>query len=448
MAVLTKRTIPRRTILRGLGASVALPLLDAMVPPLVAAPSGAAGSPTRLGFVYIPNGAVMAQWTPRGPGEALQISPILEPASAFTDRLTVVSGLASRPAEAEVGEGSGDHARASAVWLSGVHPNRTEGPDLRGGQTIDQMAAAHIGRDTQLRSLEMAVENFNMVGSCDIGYSCAYVNTLSWRAPTAPLPMQTNPRAIFEQLFGDGGTPDQRQQRAAVDRSILDAVVAEMGRLRTRVGAGDRRRVEQYLDGIREIERRIQTIEQQSEASPLRLPDVPAGVPDAYDDHVRLMYDLLVLAYQADITRVSTFMLSREASQRTYDQIGVPDPHHSISHHGNATDKLEKLVKINAYHMSLFAYYLDKLRATPDGDGTLLDRMLILYGGCISDGNLHSHSPLPTLLAGGANGRLTGGRHLQQAPDTPLSNLMVSVLQKVNVDVDRVGDSTGPLTGL
>jgi hypothetical protein len=435
-------------MLRGLGASVALPLLDAMVPPLIAAPRGAAASPTRLGFVYIPNGAVMAQWTPSGLGDALQITPILEPVAAFKDKLTVISNLASRPAEAEVGEGSGDHARASAVWLSGVHPNRTEGPDLRGGQTIDQTAAEHLGRDSQLRSLEIAVENFNMVGSCDIGYSCAYVNTLSWRTPTAPLPMQTNPRAIFEQLFGDGGTPQQRQQRAATDRSILDAVVAEMGRLRNRVGTGDRRRVEQYLDGVREIERRIQKIELQSEASDLRLPELPAGVPDAYDDHVRLMYDLLVLAYQADITRVGTFMLSREASQRTYDQIGVPDPHHSISHHGNTADKLEKLVKINSYHMSLFAYYLDKLRTTPDGDGTLLDRMLILYGGCISDGNLHSHSPLPALLAGGANGKLAGGRHLLQAPDTPLSNLMVSILHKVDVEIDRVGDSTGPLAGV
>jgi hypothetical protein len=442
--IIMRRAIPRRAVLRGMGTTLALPLLDAMQPALSAA--GVAAPVRRLGFVYIPNGAVMAKWTPSA-SPALEIPPILEPIAPFRDRLVVVSNLASRPAEAQVGEGSGDHARASAVWLSGVHPNRTEGPDMRGGKTIDQMAADVLGRDTAVRSLELAVENFNLAGSCDIGYSCAYVNTLSWRTSTTPLPMQTNPRTVFEQLFGDGGSAAERRQRLAEDRSILDAIVTEMHRLERRLGAGDRQRVTQYLDGVREIEQRIQNVERQA-AADIRLPELPAGVPESYDEHVKLMYDLQVAAYQADVTRVSTFMLSREASQRTYDHIGVPDPHHSISHHGNVAEKLEKLTKINTYHMGLFAYYLDRLRATPDGDGSLLDHMLIFYGGCISDGNLHSHAPLPALIAGGAGGRLRGGRHLRQVVDTPLTNLLVSLLGKVDVEVDRIGDSTGPLADL
>jgi hypothetical protein len=345
------------------------------------------------------------------------------------------------------GEGSGDHARASAVWLSGVHPNRTEGADLRGGKTIDQIAADHLGRDTQLRSLELAVEDFSTAGSCDIGYSCAYVNTLSWRTATTPLPMQTNPRAIFEQLFGDGGSAGDRQRRLEEDRSILDAITGEVARLQKRLGAADRRRVAEYLDGVREIERRIQKVEEQA-ANDIALPDLPAGVPDLYDDHVKLMYDLQLLAFQADITRVSTFMLSREASQRTYNHIGVADPHHSISHHGNNVEKMERLAKINTYHASLFAYFLDKLRSTADGDGNLLDHSLLLYGGCISDPNLHSHSPLPVVLAGGAAGQLKGGRHVTYAPETPLANLLVTILNKVDVAADRIGDSTGALTAL
>jgi hypothetical protein len=444
--IITRKAIPRRTVLRGLGAGLALPLLDAMVPPLSAAARGVTTPVKRLGFVYIPNGAVMSKWTPAGDG-LLELAPLHKPLEAFRDRLVVVSNLASRPAEAETGEGSGDHARASAVWLSAVHPNRTEGPDLRGGKTIDQIAADRLGAETQLRSLELAVEDFSLAGSCDIGYSCAYVNTLSWRTPTTPLPMQTNPRTVFEQLFGDGGNAAERQRRIEEDRSILDAIVGEIARLQKRVGVSDRRRVDQYLDGVREIERRIRKMEEQGE-SELLLPELPAGVPDAYDEHVKLMYDLQVLAYQADITRVATFMLSREASQRTYNQIGVPDPHHSVSHHGNDAEKLERLAKINTYHASLFGYYLDKLRSTPDGAGSLLDHTLILYGGCISDPNLHSHAPLPVLLAGGAVGGLKGGRHLRQAPDTPMANLLVSLLDKVDVEVDRIGDSTGRLADL
>jgi hypothetical protein len=445
--IITKMALPRRTFLRGMGTVVALPLLDAIVPALSAAAQTAAAPVRRLGFVYIPNGAIMDQWTPAAEGKAFDLSPILKPLEAHRDRLTVVSNLDSRPAEAIEGEGSGDHARASAVWLSGVHPKRTEGADVRGGKTIDQMAADVLGRDTQLRSLEIAAEDFTAVGGCDIGYACSYVNTLSWRTPTTPLPMQTDPRVVFERLFGEGLGAEQRRRQLTQDQSILDAIVGQVGQLQKRLGAADTARVDEYLDSVREVERRVQKMEKRV-GEHIDLPSMPVGVPDLYDDHVKLMYDLLALAFQADVTRVSTFMLAREASTRTYNHIGVPDPHHAISHHGNAPDKIEKHTKINTYHVSLFAHFLDRLRATPDGDGTLLDHSLIMYGGCISNGNLHTHGPLPTLLAGGACGQLTGGRHLRTAADTPMTNMLVSILEKVGVQADRIGDSTGHIADL
>jgi hypothetical protein len=445
--IITKMSLPRRTFLRGMGAAVALPLLDAMVPALSAQSRTAAAPVRRLGFVYIPNGAIMDQWTPAAEGKTFDLPPILKPLEAYRDRLTVVSNLDSRPAEAVEGEGSGDHARASAVWLSGVHPKRTEGADLRGGKTIDQMAADVLGRDTQLRSLEIAAEDFTAVGGCDIGYSCSYVNTLSWRTPTTPLPMQTDPRVVFERLFGEALGAEQRRRQLTQDQSILDAIVGQVGQLQKRLGPADTARVNEYLDSVREVERRVQRMEAQVGAR-IDVPSMPVGVPELYDDHVKLMYDLLALAFQADVTRVGTFMLAREASTRTYNHIGVPDPHHAISHHGNAPDKIEKHTKINTYHVSLFNHFLDRLRSTRDGDGTLLDHALILYGGCISNGNLHTHGPLPTLLAGGACGRLTGGRHIRFAADTPMTNLLVSILEKVGVEADRIGDSTGALVGL
>jgi hypothetical protein len=445
--IITKMALPRRTFLRGMGAAVALPLLDAMVPALSAQSRTAAAPVRRLGFVYIPNGAIMEQWTPAAEGKAFELSPILKPLEAHRERLTVVSNLDSRPAEAAEGEGSGDHARASAVWLSGVHPKRTEGADLRGGKTIDQMAADVLGRGTQLRSLEIAAEDFTAVGGCDIGYSCSYVNTLSWRTPTTPLPMQTDPRVVFERLFGEGLGAEQRRRQLTQDQSILDAIVGQVGQLQKRLGAADTARVTEYLDSVREVEQRVQRMEAQVDAH-IAVPSMPVGVPELYDDHVKLMYDLLALAFQADVTRVSTFMLAREASTRTYNHIGVPDPHHAISHHGNAPDKIEKHIKINTYHVSLFNHFLDRLQSTPDGDGTLLDHSLIMYGGCISNGNLHTHGPLPTLLAGGACGQLTGGRHMRTAADTPMSNMLVSILEKVGVEADRIGDSTGRLADL
>jgi len=445
--IITKMALPRRTFLRGMGTVVALPLLDAMVPALSAASQTAAAPVRRLGFVYIPNGAIMDQWTPAAEGKGFELSPILKPLEAHRDRITVVSNLDSRPAEAAQGEGSGDHARASAVWLSGIHPKRTEGADLRGGKTIDQMAADVLGRDTQLRSLEMAAEDFTAVGGCDIGYSCSYVNTLSWRTPTTPLPMQTDPRVVFERLFGEGLGAEQRRRQLTQDQSILDAIVGQVGHLQKRLGSADTARVDEYLESVREVEKRVQKMEARV-GQHIDLPSMPVGVPDLYDDHVKLMYDLLALAFQADVTRVSTFMLAREASTRTYNHIGVPDPHHAISHHGNAPDKIEKHAKINTYHVSLFGHFLDKLRSTPDGDGNLLDHSLIMYGGCISNGNLHTHGPLPTLLAGGACGQLAGGRHIRTAADTPMSNMLVSILEKVGVQADQIGDSTGRLTDL
>ena len=445
--IITKMALPRRTFLRGMGAAVALPLLDAMVPALSATAQTAAAPVRRLGFVYIPNGAIMDQWTPAAEGKAFELSPILKPLEAHRDRITVVSNLDSRPAEAVQGEGSGDHARASAVWLSGVHPKRTEGADVRGGKTIDQMAADVLGRDTQLRSLEIAAEDFTAVGGCDIGYACSYVNTLSWRTPTTPLPMQTDPRVVFERLFGEGLGTEQRRRQLTQDQSILDAIVGQVGQLQKRLGPADTARVDEYLDSVREVERRVQKMEARVDQH-IDLPSMPVGVPDLYDDHVKLMYDLLALAFQADVTRVSTFMLAREASTRTYNHIGVPDPHHAISHHGNAPDKIEKHAKINTYHVSLFGHFLDRLRSTPDGDGTLLDHSLIMYGGCISNGNLHTHGPLPTLLAGGACGQLAGGRHIRTAADTPMANMLMSILEKVGVQTEPIGDSTGRLTEL
>ena len=445
--IVTRKSLSRRTVLRGMGTALALPLLDAMVPAFAATARSAAAPIRRVGFIYIPNGAIMDKWTPATEG-ALELSPILRPLASVRDYVTVVSNLTSRPAEAAEGEGSGDHARASAVWLSGVHPKRTEGADVRAGKTIDQIAADTLGRGSQLRSLELSVEDFtNAVGTCDIGYACSYVNTLSWRTDTTPLPMQTNPRVVFERLFGDERDPVRRSRQLQEDRSILDAISEQTAQLRKRIGAADNARVSEYLDSVREVEQRVAAMEAQP-LDHLDLPPVPSGVPDSYDEHVRLMLDLQVLAYQADITRVGTLQLGREASTRTYGHIGVPDPHHAISHHGYVPDLMDRVEKINTYHVSLLAYYLEKLAATPDGDGSLLDQSLVLYGGCISDGNLHSHVGLPALLAGGAAGEHRGGRHLRYADDTPHANLLRSMLEKSGVEVDVLGDSTGTLTAL
>ena len=442
--MITKKYLPRRTFLKGIaGASVALPLLDAMIPALTAQTRTAAAPKLRLGFVYVPHGAVLDKWTPIGDGTTFQLNQIMAPLEPFKQQLVIVSGLANKAAESQ-GDGGGDHARSGPSFLSGVHPKRTEGEDVRAGITVDQIAAQHISQDTPLPSLELGTEDTGLVGVCDVGYSCAYMNSIAWRSPSLPLPMEINPRVVFERLFGDGSNAAERAQRKTEDRSILDSVTREAAQLNSGLGQRDRTIVTEYLDNVREIERRIQKAEKQV-ASQVEVPDSPIGVPESFDEHAKLMFDLQVLAYRAEITRVSTFMLARDLSQRTFPQIGVPEPHHSVSHHGNNPIQIAKLAKINTYHASLMAYFFDKLRATPDGDGNLLDHSMIMYGSSMSNPNEHNHFPLPLLVAGGGAGQLKGGRHLKFPERTPIANLLLAVLDKSGIHMDTLGDSTGKL---
>ena len=416
-----------------------------MVPAATALARTAARPTKRLGFIYIPNGANMSQWTPSTDGP-LELSPILSPLAPVKDHVVIPTGLAHRQAEAW-GDGNGEHSRASGVWLNGVHPKRTEGADVRAGTTADQIAAAALGQDTPLPSLEISLENSFVVGNCDNGYSCVYTNTIAWRTPTTPLPMEHNPRVVFERLFGEGGTSAERAARLREDRSILDAVRDDMARLEKRLGAGDRRRARQYLDAVREIERRIQRVEAQ--AGDGDLPENlarPVGIPDSFTEHARLMFDLQRLAFQADVTRVFTYLIGREQTAQSYPEVGVPDAHHSVSHHQLDPGRLEQYAKINTYHVDLLSGFLQSLHATQDGDGSLLDQSLILYGGGISDGDQHSHIDLPLILAGGGAGQLKGGRHVRYATDTPMTNLLLAMLQKAGVvEPEQLGDSTGRL---
>ncbi len=446
--IITKMALPRRTFLRGLGATVALPLLDAMAPALTALSKTAAAPVKRLGFIYLPNGAVMQTWTPKGTGNDLKLSPTLRPLAPFHDQTLVYTRLAHGQAE-PLGDGNGEHSRASSVWLNGVHPKHTEGADVRAGVTADQVAAASIGADTPLPSLELAIDLDFLVGNCENGYSCVYMNTVAWRTPTTPLPMENNPRVVFERLFGDGGTRDERLAELRKDRSILDSVTDDLAHLERDLGAADRRRLDQYLDAVRAVERRIRLSEAQG--ADAALPDDldrPAGIPDSYEDHVRLMYDLIALAFQADITRVFTFMVGRELGGRPYPQIGVPDPHHGLSHHRNDPEKLAKLSTINRHHVALFTHLLGRLQDAPDGDGTLLDRSMVLYGAGLGDSNDHLHYDLPVLTVGGKAAGMRGGRHLRYPKDTPMTNLLVSMLYKAGVPAEKLGDSTGRLTAL
>ncbi|PYQ96900.1 MAG: hypothetical protein DMF95_30790 [Acidobacteria bacterium] len=448
-----KMALPRRTFLRGMGVTIALPLLDAMIPAFSVLARTPARPVKRLGFIYTPNGATMSAWTPAGEGPALtELSPTLSALAPFRDQVIVPTGLSQRMAES-MGDGNGEHSRGQTVWLSGVHPKRTEGADVESGVTVDQIAAQALGKDTPLLSIEMALEQNYLVGNCDNGYSCVYWNTISWRTPTTPLPMEVNPRVVFERMFGDGGTPRQRLEQIREDRSILDSVKDAITDLRGRLGAGDRTRVAEYLDSMREIERRIQVAEKQSGESPIALPDRPVGAPESYDEHAKLMFDLALVAFQADITRVFTLLLGREQTNRPYPFIGVPEAHHSISHHQNDPVKLAKAAKINAYHIDLLARFAGRLRDIEDGDGTLLDHSMILQGGGLSNSDQHSHIDLPLVLVGGGAGQLKGGRHLRFPKDTPMNNLHMSLLEKVGVPVEKFGDSTGsmelePLTGV
>ncbi len=446
--IIKKLSIPRRTVLRGLGAAVALPLLDAMVPAMSAIAKTAAAPVKRLGFIYLPNGAVMQAWTPTGEGTNLELSPTLSPLTPFRDQTIVYTRLAHGQAE-PLGDGNGEHSRASSVWLNGVHPKHTEGADVEAGVTVDQIAAASLGQDTPLPSLELAIDLDFLVGNCENGYSCAYMNTVSWRTPTTPLPMENNPRVVFERLFGDGGTREQRLAEMRKDRSILDSVTDDLAHLERDLGASDRHRVDQYLDAVRAVERRVQLSEAQGAES--ALPENlarPAGIPDSYEEHVALMYELLALAFQADLTRVFTFMVGRELGGRPYPQIGVPDPHHGLSHHRNDPEKLAKLSKINRHHVELLTHFLERLQTTPDGDASLLDSSIVLYGAGLGDSNDHLHYDLPVLTVGGNAAGMRGGRHLLYPKDTPMTNLFVSMLGKAGLPTDELGDSTGRLVAL
>jgi hypothetical protein len=445
--IITKKSIPRRTVLRGLGTALALPLLDSMVPALSALGKTAAGRKTRLGIVYVPHGAVMNKWTPALDGDAFELSPILQPLQPFRTRLVVISGLDNRPALALQGEPAGGHGRIGAAFLTGVHAKPTEGADFKAGVSIDQIAASRLADETELASLELGLESTDLAGACDVGFSCAYVNTLCWRSPTTPLPMENNPRAAFERLFGDSAStdPSARLARIESDRSLLDSVTEKVADLQRGLGAPDRVKLAEYLEAVRDIERRIQKAEGQS-ARELPLVDAPSGsIPASFDDYAKVMLDLQVLAYQSDLTRVITFMIGKELSNRTYPEIGVPDPHHPLSHHQNDPQKLEKLSRVNILHAQLFAYYLEKLASTPDGDGSLLDQIVLLYGSGMGDSNLHDPRNLPMLIAGGGSGQIRGGRHIRYPKETPLTNLYMTILEKVGVPVERIGDSTGAL---
>jgi hypothetical protein len=447
--MITKRSLSRRTVLRGIGATLALPMLDSMVPAFAAPQNPVLRPVRRLGAIYVPNGIMMNNWTPAVEGAGFEFTPILKPLEAFRDRLLVLSGFANKEADPLPGEGAGDHSRGPAAFLTGVHAKKTEGADIQVGVSMDQIAARQLGRETQLASLELGLESSELMGSCDTGYSCAYQGTISWRSPTTPLPMENNPRAVFERLFGDSGSTDSRARSARVrtQRSLLDSVTQKVARLESELGPRDRAKLSEYLEAVRDVERRIQRAEEQN-ANELPVLEQPGGVPGTFEEHAKLMFDLQALAYQCDLTRVITFMMGREVSGRTYPQIGVPDPHHPISHHQKNPEKMAKVTRVNTHHASMFAYFLEKLRSTPDGDGSLLDNTLIIYGSGLSDGDLHNHVDLPILVAGAGGGQIKGGRHIRFPNDAPLANLHVTLLDKLGIPLEKLGDSTGRIDHL
>ncbi len=441
--ILTKKSLPRRTFLRGMGAAIALPLLDAMVPSMTAWAKTAAKPVRRLGFVYIPMGSDITRWRPAGGSGALgELSPSLSPLEGFRKQISVISNLELKNAY------PGTHATSNAAFLSAAKAKWTESTDYYLGTTVDQIAAQQIGQETQLPSLELAMDLMDMVGQCDNGYACVYQNNLSWSSPTTPLPAEAHPRIVFERLFGEGGTAAERREGLKRKASLLDWVHEDITRLQGMLGPGDRVKVSEYLDSVREVERRIQKAEAQSDEGALPDVDRPAGVPAAYADHARLMFDLQVLALQADVTRVITFQLARESSNRTYPEIGVPDPHHPTSHHGNDPEKVAKLAKINQFHVSLFSYFLEKLAAAPEGDGNLLDNSLYLYGSGMGNPNVHDHVNLPIVVAGGGGGTVRGGQHIVYDQPAPMANLHLTLLERVGVYMDSFGDSSGKIDGL
>jgi hypothetical protein len=441
---ITKKHLPRRAFLQGIaGVTVGLPLLDAMVPALTAQTRTAAKPQFRAAFVYTPHGVILDKWVPTKTGSDYEMTPILQPAAALRDRFIVLSNLAENKGK-QAGSG---HASASATWLSAGICKDTAGEDVRAGTTIDQMIARKIGQDTPIPSLELGIEDVsNMIGVCDGTSSCAYLNTMSWSTPTTPLPAEINPRVVFERMFGDGSSAADRAARLQDDRSLLDSVTKAATKLQREVGGQDRTRVGDYLDNLREIERRISQVERRNRETAQAAPDAPVGIPELYEDHVNLMFDLQLVALQADVTRVTTFMMSRELNNRTYPQIGVPDQHHSVSHHQYNPVQMAKHQKINTYHVKLWAGYVDKLAKTQDGDGSLLDHTMMMYGSGMGDGNVHSHDPISVLLVGGANGQIKGGRHIQSEKGTPLANLLLTMMELAGSPIDSIGDSTKKLS--
>ncbi len=442
--IITKKALPRRTFLRGMGATLALPLLDAMIPAATAATKTPALPVRRLGYVFMPMGCDQSRWTPAGTSGTLeQLSPILSSLEPVKNDLTVFTNMELRNAY------PGSHATSNSAFLSAAKAKHTESSDYYLGTTADQIAAQQIGRDSQLPSLELSMDMMQTTGQCDNGYACVYQNNLSWSSPTTPLPSEAHPRIVFERLFGEGGSLAERRSALRKRASLLDWVTEDIANLQRELGPGDRRRVAEYLDTVREVERRIQQAEANAVENPLPDLDRPLGVPAAYTDHAKLMFDLQVLAMQGDITRICTFQLARETSNRTYAaETGVADPHHPLSHHGNDPAKIERMSKINAFHVSLFSYYLQRLKATPDGDGSLLDHSVILYGSGIGNPNVHDHTNLPVLVAGGAAGGMRGGRHIRYQEPVPLANLHLTLLDKVGVRIDRFADSTGKINEL
>lgn len=441
---ISKKHLSRRTVLRGMGVSLALPLLDSMLPAQTPLKKTAANPLPRIGFVYVPHGAIMAQWTPAEDGKDFKFTRILEPLERHRQYINIVSGLGNRAADS-----TAVHSLSPTTWLSAVRPKPTQGVDAYAGVTIDQIAAQKIGQDTPLPSLEVATEDHAaLLGACDRDYGCIYMNTLSWRTNTTPMPMEINPRKVFERMFGQGSTPEERKLRSEEDQSILDQVTKEAAALNKTLGARDRQKVSDYLESVREIERRIQKAGSANDtAADMELPPQPVGIPFAFDEHIKLMYDLLVLAYQANVTRVFTYMVAREESNRTYPMVGVHDGHHATSHHQNLPEKIEKLVKIQTYHVGLFADFLDKLKKAEDGDGNLLDHTVLLFGSNMSNSNQHNHFPLPNILAGNAAGKLQGGRHLRYPDHTSIGDLLLTMLDKVGIPTETIGDSNGGLTG-
>ncbi len=443
MNPIMRKHLSRRAVLRGLGASVAVPLLDAMTPALARA-NGT--RPVRLAFTYIPNGVTVADWTPKGMGAEYELSRILKPLASFKDDMLVLTGLAARNANA-LGDGPGDHARAGACFLTGVHPRKTAGADIQNGISVDQIAAQAVGRETRLPSIELGCEESRTVGNCDSGYSCAYTNSISWRTATTPMPPETNPRSAFERLFGIEDvalSPEERARRARRRGSILDVVGERTRALVASLGPADRRKMDEYLYAVREIERQLERAEKDGVEVPEGV-EKPAGIPPTFAEYVKLMFDMMVVAFQADVTRVASMMIGREGSLQTYPEIDVPDSHHPLTHHRGQPDFVEKVTKINTYHTELFAHFLARLKATPDVDGTLLDNTLIVYGSAIADGDKHTHEDLPVLLLGRGAGRVKPGRHLVYPRDTPLTNLYMTLLDGVGVRMESVGDSTGKL---